>query len=125
MERNSESKQEKENLGIATLPYVKNVTERIQRILQSHDVVSSVKPFQTLKQQLSHPKDMLPKEKRVGVVYEIPCGNCDVKYIGETGRSMLTRQKEHMASVRLGKTENSALAEHANKLNRLTIRMKL
>ena len=30
---------------------------------------------------------------------------------------MLTRQKEHMTNVRLGKTENSALAENANKLN--------
>ena len=33
-------------------------------------------------------------------------------YIGETGRSLGTRQKEHQASVRLGKTETSALSKH-------------
>ena len=45
---------------------------------------------------------------------EIPCAGCDVKYIGETGRALKTRQKEHMASVRLGKTKTSALAEYAH-----------
>ena len=49
-----------------------------------------------------------------GVVYSVPCGECDAVYIGETGRSLLTRQKEHQSSVRLSKPEKSALAEHAH-----------
>ena len=63
---------------------------------------------------MSRPKDTIEKERRTGVVYEIPCADCDVKYIGETGRALKTRQKGHMASVRLGKTKTSALAEHAH-----------
>ena len=46
-------------------------------------------------------------------MYTIPCADCDGVYIGEPGRAMQTRKKEHMASVRLGKTDVSALAEHA------------
>ena len=48
------------------------------------------------------------------MVYEIPHADCDVKYIGETGRALKTRQKEHSASVRLGKIKTSVLAEHAH-----------
>ena len=48
-------------------------------------------------------------------MYTIPCADCDTVYIGRgpPGRAMQTRKKEHMASVRLGKTDVSALAEHA------------
>ncbi|KAK3734548.1 hypothetical protein QZH41_010393, partial [Actinostola sp. cb2023] len=51
------------------------------------------------------PKDPLPKEKKTGVIYSIPCGECETFYIGETGRSLATRQKEHQSYVRLNKTE--------------------
>ncbi|KAK3730434.1 hypothetical protein QZH41_003002 [Actinostola sp. cb2023] len=61
------------------------------------------------------PKDTIPCNKKTGVVYQIPCGDCEAVYIGETGRSLGTRKKEHMASVRLAKTQASALAEHATK----------
>ena len=46
-------------------------------------------------------------------MYTIPCADCGTVDIGEVGRAMQTRKKEHMASVRLGKTDVSALAEHA------------
>ena len=48
------------------------------------------------------------------MVYSIPCGECNVEYIGETSRALETRKKEHQAAVRLAKTKNSALAEHAH-----------
>ena len=79
--RNDVDSQKTEYQGTSTLPYVQGVTERIQRILQSYEIRSSVKPFITLKQELSRPKDVLPKETSRGVVYEISCGDCDVKYI--------------------------------------------
>jgi len=40
--------------------------------------------------------------------------SCNARHIGETGRSLETRLKEHKASVRLGKSDVSALADHAN-----------
>ena len=48
-----------------------------------------------------------------GVVYRIPC-ECGKVYIGETGRPMQDRIKEHDRDVRLARTETSAVSEHAH-----------
>ena len=103
--------------GFATLPYVSGVTERIERVLRSNSIRTVVKPLSTLRKSLSRPKDVIPKEKKTGVVYGIPCADCDLVYIGETKRALSTRVKEHKTSVRLAKLENSALAEHCHKEN--------
>ena len=54
-----------------------------------------VKPQTTLRQVLVHPKDKVEKQKKAGVVYEIPCSQCEKVYIGETGRQLGTRITEH------------------------------
>ena len=51
--------------------------------------------------------------KRDGVVYGIPC-ECGKVYIGETGRPMQDRVKEHDRDIRLARTETSAVSEHAH-----------
>jgi predicted GIY-YIG superfamily endonuclease len=48
-------------------------------------------------------------------VYSIPC-ECGQVYIGQTGRSIATRIKEHSRHMRLRHPEKSAVAEH--RLNR-------
>ena len=53
------------------------------------------------------PKDELGELKQSGVVYSIPCEDCDVEYIGETGRAFGRRQGEHERAVRLKKSGNS------------------
>ena len=60
------------------------------------------------------PKDVLGELKQSGVVYSIPCEDCDVEYIGETGRTFGTQQDEHERAVRLKKNGNSALAKHVH-----------
>ena len=47
------------------------------------------------------------------VVNKIPC-ECGKIYIGETGRSMLERIKEHDQDTRLARTQSSAVSEHSN-----------
>ena len=47
-----------------------------------------------------------------GVVYEIPCQDCEKVYIGETGRSLQKRMMEHKAAVRRG-DRNNGIAVHA------------
>ncbi|KAL9962797.1 hypothetical protein ACROYT_G031937 [Oculina patagonica] len=51
--------------------------------------------------------------KQDGVVYRIPC-ECGKVYIGETGRPMQDRIKEHDRDIRLARTQTSAVAEHTN-----------
>ena len=47
------------------------------------------------------------------MVYSIPCKACPAMYIGQTGRPLETRVKEHKTAVRNGEVSSSALAEHA------------
>ena len=57
---------------------------------------------------LVHSKDPAPTLSKCGVIYKIPCKGCDEFYIGETGRSLGTRLKEHRS-----KRDNpTAVAEH-------------
>ena len=44
-------------------------------------------------------KDSIKKEHLHNVVYEIECPDCDKKYIGETGRRIEERFKEHAGSL--------------------------
>ena len=58
-------------------------------------------------------KDKIPTSKRKGVVYSIECSDYSAVYIGETGRTLEDRLKEHQWHTRLGAVEKSAVAEHA------------
>jgi len=74
--------------------------------------------------QLRHPlstvlasgKDAVPASKRRAVVYEIPSGSCEHRYIGETKRSLSTRLKEHHRDTLLRNIlknpEKTALTKH-------------
>ena len=42
-----------------------------------------------------------------------PCGLCSRVYIGQTGRTMEHRLKEHKRALTSGNTAQSAVAEHA------------
>ena len=76
-------------------PYIKGTTEAIQRVLKKHGIGTSVRPYQTLRQLLVHPKDKIDSKDKSEVVYQIPCKICNKSYIWETGRKFDTRLKEH------------------------------
>ena len=67
----------------------------------------------TFRQLLIHPKGRVPMDERQGVVYSIPCTVCPKVYIGQMGRSLKHRLKEHRRALRNGDVAGSALAEHA------------
>ena len=50
---------------------------------------------------------------RAGVVYALDCKDCGLSYIVETGRRVTKPVQEHKAHIKHGRTELSAVAEHA------------
>ena len=66
------------------------------------------------------PKDALEPTKQDGVVYKTPC-ECGKVYVGETGRAMQDRIKEHDRDIPLARTQTSAVSEHANETGHLPI----
>ena len=47
-------------------------------------------------------------------IYEIPCGACPKKYIGETGRTLSKRISEHRRDVTNGKESNACFIHLRN-----------
>jgi hypothetical protein len=95
------------------LPYVSGCSERIARVLKQFDIFTVYKPFNKLSSIFRLPKDPLPENAVCGVVYEIPCADCEKVYVGQTGNSLATRLQQHRAACRNHQPEKSALAEHS------------
>jgi len=51
---------------------------------------------------LVHPKDKVKDGEKTELIYRIPCKNCPSSYIGETGRTLGLRMKEHRKEVDSG-----------------------
>ena len=97
----------------AVLPYVQGVSESLRRCLEQQGIRTVFKSDTTLRSHLVRPKDTVNPAKQDGVVYRIPC-ECGKVYIGETGRSMQERIKEHDRDIRLARTQTSAVSEHTH-----------
>ena len=111
---NKETREEDEEpKAVVVLPYVRGVSEGIRRALKKVNIKTCFRPHRNLSQLLVHPKDPVPPEQRRGVVYRIPCGSCDMTYVGQTGRTLDQRRKEHWRALVNCDTNLSALAEHA------------
>jgi len=104
------SQNETSKRTFSVLPYVKGTTDRIGRILNKYNIRTIFKPPKKIGQFLRNPKDQRPPLSSAGV-YRIPC-SCGKVYIGETGRMVNIRKKEHQRDVRLKHATQSALSEH-------------
>ena len=87
---------------------LQRVLEPLCRHLQQQGIRTVFKSDTTLR-----PKDPADPNKQDCVVYKIPC-TCGKVYVGETGRPMQERMKENDKNIRLARTQNSAVSEHAN-----------
>ncbi|XP_046404093.1 uncharacterized protein LOC124169501 [Ischnura elegans] len=106
---NTATKEEGEKpIAFAGLPFVSTVSCKIARILKRHDIKTYFRPPAKLRNQLVTAKD--PCGLMTPGVYQIPC-ECGQVYVGETGRTIATRMKEHQRHFRLGQPEKSAVAE--------------
>ena len=84
---------------MVVIPYVEGVSEKIKRIYSKHNIHTAMRPTNTLKSILVHPKDKREITDSSDVVYDIPCGGCEKSYIGETGRQFRIRLKKHQKDV--------------------------
>ena len=85
--------------GCVVIPYVAGLSESFARILKKHNIQTAMKPALTLRQCLVRPKDKRPLMDTVEAVYKIPCKQCPKAYVGETGRKLGVRIKEHKEDV--------------------------
>ena len=89
-----------------SVPYVRGLSERLEKVCKPLGVQPVFKPPTTLKQSLVKLKARTTQEKKKEVVYQVPCGECDEVYLGETKRTLKVRLSEHRKAVRRGDTKN-------------------
>ena len=111
--KNKSAKRGDEPKVTVTIPYVRHVSECVRQILNRMDIRTCFKPMKTLRHMLVHPKDPTPMPAVSGVIYEIPCQDCEESYIGQTGRTLDHRIKEHKRGYTYAGNITSAVAEHS------------
>ena len=75
------------------LPFYPGLAHRLRRVFRRAGVRVAFKSSAPLRNIISRRKpDSFPKK---GLVYRIPCSQCDWSYIGETGRTLKDRLSEH------------------------------
>jgi len=79
-------------------------------MLDKHNIKSVTLPPRKIISHLPPVKDALGL--RTPGIYSIPC-ECGRFYIGQRGRSVQLRIKEHNRHIRLAQPDKSAVAEHS------------
>ena len=97
-------------------PYFKGLGKKSEKVSAPLGVKPVFKPIRTLRQDLVKVKGRIPKEKQTGVVYEIPCNDCEEVYVGETKRTLEVRLSEQKQAIRRGDPKNDS-AVHVQKTN--------
>ncbi|XP_071801298.1 uncharacterized protein [Asterias amurensis] len=95
-----------------SLPYLGPPSHRLQRIFKEAGIKVYHSAPKKLHGSLQSHKDKKDPSARAGV-YRIPC-ECGKVYVGETGRNLPTRLKEHRAHGRRGDFDKSAIVKHSH-----------
>ena len=101
---------------VLCLPYVRWLSEKLEKVCAPLGIKAVFKPSNTLRQSLVHVKKRLPEEKKRSVVYQVPYKGCDQVYIGETRRNLKIRLAEHRQAVRQVDDKNR-IAVHVQTCN--------
>lgn len=94
------------------LPYVKGVTDAVGNLFRNFGLFPIYKVHRKLGSFFPQIKGPIPKEKQTGIIYKTPCGDCNGCYIGQTGRNLSTRIREHRRNYKEDPTRHTALTKH-------------
>ncbi|XP_023311228.1 uncharacterized protein LOC111691923 [Anoplophora glabripennis] len=107
---NRERTEEDKPVAKALLPYIKGTTDKISKVLKKHKIETVFNTDRKIGNILPSAKTKIPLEGQG--VYQIPCGDCEKSYIGQTNRRVQTRREEHRNAVEKNQA-TSSLAQHA------------
>jgi predicted GIY-YIG superfamily endonuclease len=104
-------KKEEKPLGLMYIPYVKGVSEKFEHIGNQYNIRTVFKTKHTLRSSLVRTRSKRDPQQTAHCVYSIPseCGRC---YIGEIGRPLSVRIREHRHNLKEGLLDKSKLAQH-------------
>ena len=74
-----------QNRTPVVVSYIHCLSEAVTRAYRRHGISTAMKPFQSIRSLLVHPKEKHRQQDACECVYKIPCK----KYTGETGTELL------------------------------------
>ena len=99
-------------------PYYFGLSESLSRQLIKFNIFVSHVPSRSLRSLICNFKPFYPPLDSIGVIYSIPCKNCDGVYIGQTGRKLRDRINEHQRAYKI-QDLNSKLFQHSMDFNHI------
>ena len=99
--------QENQSKDMVILPYVKWVTETLQRFLKYNEITTALRPHQNIRITLVHLNDKVQDSRETDCIYQIPRKSCNHTSIGETGGTFGTRLEENNQTVYQGIKERA------------------
>ena len=85
------------------VPFIPVTSEKFKKLCKAKGIQVHYKGTNTLRTLLGNPKDKDPKTNKGGIIYHYKCPhiNCPDAYIGELGRALDNRVKEHLKAPTL------------------------
>lgn len=99
---------EKQSQSYFPIPYVSQLSEKIEKIFRHHNINIAHKSQCHTKQYFTKLKSKTRKLKQTHIVYKIPCSDCDKVYYGQSAQYLQERLKAH----KYAKTASTALNKH-------------
>ena len=90
-----------------TFTYHRQIIRKLINLFNNTEVRITFKATNTIYQQLA---DKIQNKNPSGI-YEVKCNTCNKKYVGQSGRLITIRHKEHIRYIRSNNT-TSAYAAH-------------
>jgi hypothetical protein len=96
-QQQQQQEQQQEQQHYKSLTYVKQLSERIVNVVKNVDnnIKIALKVNKNYKTIKSVTKDQVPLMDQSNVVYNIPCTDCDLSYIGQTSQYLKNRIYQH------------------------------
>ena len=106
--KNTGNNDRQEGATKVLLPYIQGTIDKIAKVLKKKQIRTFFCPPTSLRDILDKEKDSVDPKLRKGI-YSMPC-SCGEVYIGETGRSIKLRLKEHCVDTIHERTKNLVVA---------------
>ena len=96
-DNNSNSSNSNKCKATIVVPYIKKTAEKFKRLCKNRGIQVHFRGTNTLRTALGNPKDKDPKSNQTDIIYKYQCPHiqCTSSCIGESGRSLGERVKEH------------------------------
>ena len=95
-----------------TIPYIPGLSDKLKRIANKYNIRTTFKTDNTLRSILTKTKPHNEDQNSKNCVYSISC-ECGTRYIGETGRPLHVRVREHQNYLKTGEYKKSKLSQHS------------